>query len=37
MKVRQDEEGSWHVSSLDPRPVLENNARVDSQLPRCRR
>jgi serine/threonine protein kinase len=32
MKVRQDEEGSWHVSSPDPRPVLENNPRVEPLL-----
>jgi serine/threonine protein kinase len=32
MDVRKDEEGSWHVSSPGPRPLLENNPRVESLL-----
>jgi serine/threonine protein kinase len=32
MTMRQDKEGSWHVSSPDPRPLLENNSRVDPAL-----
>ncbi|HEX8706350.1 MAG TPA: protein kinase [Myxococcaceae bacterium] len=32
MKVRQDEENTWHVSSPDPRPLLERNARVEPGL-----
>ena len=32
MDVRKDEEGSWHVSSPDPRPLLENNPRVEPLL-----
>jgi serine/threonine protein kinase len=32
MEVRQDEEGCWHVSSPDPRPLLENNDRVEPSL-----
>jgi serine/threonine protein kinase len=32
MEVRQDEEGCWHVSSPDPRPLLERNPRVEPLL-----
>jgi serine/threonine protein kinase len=32
MDARQDEEGSWHVSSPDPRPLLERNPRVAPPL-----
>jgi serine/threonine protein kinase len=32
MDVQQDEEGSWHVKSPDPRPLLESNARVEPRL-----
>jgi serine/threonine protein kinase len=32
MDVRKDEEGSWHVTSPDPRPLLENNPRVEPLL-----
>jgi hypothetical protein len=30
--VKQDESGSWHVASPDPRPLLENNPRVQPLL-----
>jgi serine/threonine protein kinase len=30
--VRKDEEGAWQVSSPDPRPLLENNPRVEPLL-----
>jgi serine/threonine protein kinase len=32
MKVQQDGEGRWHVSSRDLRPLLERNARVEPVL-----
>ncbi|HLL01240.1 MAG TPA: serine/threonine-protein kinase [Myxococcaceae bacterium] len=32
MKVRHDEAGRWHVTSPDPRPLLEANARVPRVL-----
>jgi serine/threonine protein kinase len=32
MDAQQDEEGSWHVTSPDPRPLLENNPRVSPLL-----
>ena len=32
MDAQQDESGSWHVKSPDPRPLLENNPRVESRL-----
>ena len=32
MRMRQDKEGCWHVSSPDPRPLLENNPRVEPAL-----
>jgi serine/threonine protein kinase len=32
MDVRQDENGSWQVTSPDPRPLLENNPRVEPRL-----
>jgi hypothetical protein len=32
MDVQQDEEGAWQVSSPDPRPLLENNPRVQPLL-----
>jgi serine/threonine protein kinase len=32
MKMQQNKEGAWHVSSPDPRPLLENNSRVEPPL-----
>jgi serine/threonine protein kinase len=32
MEVRQDEHGAWQVTSPDPRPLLENNPRVEPLL-----
>jgi predicted Ser/Thr protein kinase len=32
MDAREDEEGFWHVSSPDPRPLLESNSRVEPRL-----
>jgi serine/threonine protein kinase len=32
MDMRQDENGSWQVTSPDPRPLLENNPRVEPRL-----
>jgi serine/threonine protein kinase len=32
MDVQQDEEGCWHVASPDPRPLMENNPRVEPRL-----
>jgi serine/threonine protein kinase len=32
MKAWQDEAGTWHVTSPDPRPVLEKNPRVEPLL-----
>jgi serine/threonine protein kinase len=32
MKVQQDGQGAWHVSSRDPRPLLERNDRVEPLL-----
>jgi serine/threonine protein kinase len=32
MDARQDEHGSWQVTSPDPRPQLENNPRVEPRL-----
>jgi serine/threonine protein kinase len=32
MKMQQDKEGCWHVSSPDPKPLLENNPRVEPAL-----
>jgi len=32
MKAWQDEAGTWHVTSPDPRPLLENNSRVEPLL-----
>jgi hypothetical protein len=35
MDVRQDENGSWQVTSPDPRPLLESNPRVEPRLREC--
>jgi serine/threonine protein kinase len=32
MRARQDEAGTWHVTSPDPRPLLESNPRVEPLL-----
>jgi serine/threonine protein kinase len=32
MKARQDEQGSWHVSPPDPRPLLERKPELDPRL-----
>ncbi len=32
MEPHEDEEGHWHVTSADPRPLLESNARVEPRL-----
>jgi serine/threonine protein kinase len=32
MDVQQDEEGTWHVKSPDPRPLLESNPRLPPLL-----
>jgi len=32
MEPHQDEEDNWHVTSADPRPLLEGNARVAPRL-----
>jgi serine/threonine protein kinase len=32
MNVHEDENGAWQVTSCDPRPLLENNPRVEPRL-----